>query len=73
MTVRIVLKEIRKKQGFSQKRLAESIGMSLQNIQNIEYGEAKSIPLDTLDKLCRALNCQPGELLVYIPSEGDDL
>ena len=67
--VKIVLKDIRKKRGLSQKRLAESIGMSLQNIQNIEYGEAKSIPLETLEKLCNALDCQVGDLLIHFPKQ----
>ena len=40
--------------------------MSLQNIQRIEYGDAKSIPLETLDRLCEALDCQPGDLLIKV-------
>jgi putative transcriptional regulator len=43
------------------------MGMSLQNIQRIEYGDAKSIPLETLDKLCEILDCQPGDLLIRVP------
>jgi putative transcriptional regulator len=66
--VEIVLKEVRKSKGLSQKRLAEALGMSLQNIQNIEYGSAKSIPLDTLSRLCEVLGCQPGDLLKYVPT-----
>lgn len=69
MVVKITLKETRKKKGLSQKRLAEAMGMSVQNIQNIEYGEAKSIPLDTLDKLCKTLSCQVWDLLIYIPDK----
>lgn len=69
MVVKICLKEARKKRGISQKKLAESIGMSIQNIQQIEYGKAKSIPLETLDKICRRLDCQVGEILVYVPSD----
>ncbi len=65
----ITLKEIRTKRGLSQNGLAQQVGMTLQNIQKIEYGQAKSIPLDTLDKLCKALNCQVGDILVYVPSD----
>jgi putative transcriptional regulator len=42
--------------------------MSLANVQKIEYGKAKSIPLDTLDKLCQILECEVGELLVRVPN-----
>ena len=68
--MKILLKEVRKSRKLSQNKLAQHVGMTLQNIQRIEYGDAKSIPLETLDKLCQALNCQPGDLLVWIP-DGD--
>ena len=45
--------------------------MSLANVQKIEYGKAKSIPLDTLDKLCQILECEVGELLVRVPDDSD--
>ena len=67
MTVKILLKQVRQSRKLSQNKLAQLVGMSLQNIQRIEYGDAKSIPLDTLDKLCEALNCQPGDLLIRVP------
>ena len=34
-------------------------------------GKAKHIPVDVLNKLCKALNCQPGDLLEYRPDEGE--
>jgi putative transcriptional regulator len=71
MTVKILLKQVREARNVSQNKLAQLIGMSLQNVQRIEYGDAKSIPLDTLDKLCEALNCQPGDLLIRFP-DGDN-
>ena len=66
MTVKVILKQIREKRGLSQNKLAQIMTMSLQNIQRIEYGDAKSIPLETLDRLCEALNCQPGDLLIKV-------
>ncbi len=71
MTVKITLKQVRQARNLSQNKLAQLIGMTLQNVQRIEYGEAKSIPLDTLDKLCEALNCQTGDLLVRIPDDDE--
>jgi putative transcriptional regulator len=67
MTVEVRLKKLRENQGLSQNALARKLEMSLANIQKIEYGKAKSIPLDTLEKLCLALDCGVGDLLVIIP------
>ncbi|MBS3029581.1 MAG: helix-turn-helix domain-containing protein [Dolichospermum sp. DET50] len=66
MTVIIRLKELRKNKDISQNELARLLEMSLANVQKIEYNKAKSIPLDTLERLCRVLGCQVGELLVLV-------
>lgn len=68
--MKILLQQVRKSRKLSQNKLAQLMGMSLQNIQRIEYGDAKSIPLETLDKLCDILDCQPGDLLIRVP-DGD--
>ena len=72
MTVKITLKQVREARNLSQNKLAQLIGMTLQNVQRIEYGDAKSIPLDTLDKLCEALDCQTGDLLVRVPNNDEE-
>lgn len=71
MAVRITLKQVRESRGMSQNKLAQAIGMTLQNVQKIEYGQAKSLTLRALDKLCATLNCQPGDLLQYDPVQHD--
>ncbi len=68
MPVKIKLKQLREDKGLSQNALARQLEMSLANIQKIEYGKAKSIPLDTLEKLCLALDCEVGDLLVIVKS-----
>lgn len=67
--MKVLLKEMRLKRGLSQNELARKIEMSLNAVQHIEY-KAKAIQLDTLGKLCSVLDCQPGDLLVWIP-DGD--
>jgi putative transcriptional regulator len=67
MAVIIRLRELRKRQGYSQNKLAKATGMSLQGLQRYEYGKAATMPLDTLDKFCRVLNCTPGDILQYAP------
>ncbi|MDJ0600476.1 MAG: helix-turn-helix transcriptional regulator [Crocosphaera sp.] len=74
--MKVLLQEIRKSQGLSQNDLARRTGMSPQNIQKIEQGEAKSLTFRTLGLFCQALNCQPGDILVYEDdpdSNGDPL
>lgn len=75
MPVKVLLQEVRKSQGLSQNDLARLIQMSPQNIQKIEQGDAKSLTFVTLERLCKALNCQPGDLLIYEdePIDGDNL
>ena len=72
MTVKVQLKEVRTARKISQNELARLLEMSLANVQKIEYGKAKSIPLDTLDKLCKVLKCEPGDLLQFIPDDEQD-
>jgi putative transcriptional regulator len=66
MPVEVRLKQLREDKGLSQNALARQLEMSLANIQKIEYGKAKSIPLDTLEKICLALDCEIGDLLVIV-------
>jgi putative transcriptional regulator len=67
MAVKVLLQEVRKSRGLSQNDLARISSMSPQNIQKIEQGDAKSITFQTLERLCKALKCQPGDLLVWVP------
>ena len=65
MSVKVLLQEVRKSKGLSQNELARLTNMSPQNIQKIEQGEAKSLTFKTLSRFCQALQCQPGDLLIY--------
>ena len=52
--------------------LAEEVGISNVNLSNIKTGKISAIRLTTLNGICRALDCQPGDILEYIPDEGED-
>lgn len=55
------------------KDLAERIGISPVNLSRIKTGKISAVRFSTLDAICRALDCQPGDLLEYIPDdEADD-
>ena len=51
------------------KELAERIGITEQNVSLLKSGKVKGVRFDTLEKICAALECQPGELLEYRPGE----
>ena len=55
------------KRKMSVTELAERVGITMANISILKNGKAKAIRIDTLDKICRALNCQPGDILEYKP------
>ncbi len=63
MPVLVTLKKVREGRGLSQNELARTTGYSLQNIQKIEQGRALSITFESLEKFCRVLQCQPGDIL----------
>ena len=52
--------------------LEEKTGISLNNLSILKTGKAKAVRFSTLNEVCRALHCQPGDLLQYVPDEGDE-
>ncbi|MDQ2670023.1 MAG: helix-turn-helix transcriptional regulator [Gemmatimonadota bacterium] len=50
--------------------LADLIGITPANLAVLKNGRAKAVRLSTLDALCRALDCQPGDLLRWEPGDG---
>jgi putative transcriptional regulator len=49
--------------------LAERVGITQANLSVLKNNKAKAIRFSTLEALCRELECQPGELIAYIPEE----
>ncbi|MBQ3881294.1 MAG: helix-turn-helix transcriptional regulator [Bacteroidales bacterium] len=47
--------------------LAEKIGISAANLSILKTGKAKAIRFTTLEAICKALDCQPGDILEYVP------
>jgi putative transcriptional regulator len=60
------LKEVRNMRELSQNQLAVKINMSPTNLQRYEQGRVKSIPFETLELFCEALDCEPGDLIVRV-------
>ena len=51
--------------------LAERIGITPANLSILKTGKAKAIRFSTLDAICQALDCQPGDILEYMPDATD--
>ncbi|HSR04475.1 MAG TPA: helix-turn-helix transcriptional regulator [Proteiniclasticum sp.] len=45
--------------------LSERVGITMANISNLKTGKAKAVRFTTLDAICRALDCQPGDILEF--------
>lgn len=51
--------------------LADQVGITLANMSVLKNGKAKAIRVETLDKICKALNCQPGDILEWQDDEDE--
>ena len=52
--------------------LAERVGITMANLSILKNGKARAIRFSTLEGICRALDCQPGDILEYRPDDTDD-
>ena len=57
--------------GMTQKELAEKTGIRPPTVSAICVGTVKHLPIDALDKICNVLDCQPADLMEYIPDENE--
>ncbi|GAA0305710.1 putative transcriptional regulator [Gracilibacillus halotolerans] len=57
------------KRKMSVTELSEKVGVTMSNISILKNGKAKAIRLSTLNEICKALDCQPGDILEYISDE----
>lgn len=69
MPIRIHIDVMLARRKMKSNELAEKIGITPQNLSVLKTGRAKAIRLSTLAALCRHLECQPGDLLEFIPEE----
>ena len=63
--IRINLDVMMARRKMSLTELAERVGITLANLSVLKTGKARAIRFSTLDALCQALDCQPGDLLEY--------
>lgn len=57
------------KRKMSVTELADSVGITMSNLSILKNGKAKAIRISTLEAICKALDCQPGDILEYRSEE----
>ena len=60
------------KRKMSVTELSERVGITMANISILKNGKAKAIKLSTLNSICKALNCQPGDILEYVEDSKEE-
>lgn len=65
MTIRINIDVMLAKRKMSVTELADEVGITISNISILKNGHAKAIRFTTLEGICKALDCQPGDILQY--------
>ncbi len=69
MPIQIQLDELLYARRMSLTELSRIVGVTLPNLSILKTGKARAIRFSTLEAICRALDCQPGDLLVHVPDE----
>lgn len=73
MSIIINLDVMMAKRKKSLTELAGEVDITLANLSILKNNKAKAVRLETLDAICKALSCQPGDILEYVPdAEGGD-
>lgn len=67
MGIIVNLDVVMAKRKMSLNELSEKVDLTLSNLSILKTGKAKAIRFSTLEALCNALDCQPGDLLEYVP------
>lgn len=70
MAVIVKLDDLLHQRRMTLTELADKVGITLANLSVLKTGRARAIRFSTLDALCAALDCQPGDLLAQVPGAG---
>ncbi len=69
MPIRVNLAVLLAERNVKSKDLAAAIGITEANLSLLRQGKVKGMRFDTLEAICRSLDCQPGDLLKYVEEE----
>ncbi|MBS0491062.1 MULTISPECIES: helix-turn-helix transcriptional regulator [unclassified Phenylobacterium] len=71
MPIRVNLDRVLLQRRMSLTELADRVGVTIANLSILKTGKARAVRFSTLSALCRELDCQPGDLLIYEPGPDD--
>ncbi len=71
MPIRINLDVMLAKRKMRLGELSERVGVSATNLSILKTGKAKAVRFSTLEAICAALDCQPGDILEYVPDDSE--
>lgn len=71
MSIIVNLDVMMAKRKMSLNELSEKVGLTLSNLSILKTGKAKAIRFSTLEAICEALNCQPGDILEYVTEKNE--
>ena len=71
MTIKVKLDRVLLDRKMSLTQLADRVGITMANLSILKTGKARAVRFSTLDLLCKELDCQPADILVYEPAEDE--
>lgn len=71
MPIIVTLDVMLAKRKMRSKELAQRIDVTEPNLSLLKSGKVRGMRFETLEKICRVLDCQPGDLFTYVPGEAD--
>jgi putative transcriptional regulator len=72
MAILVTLDDVLHDRRMTLSELAERVDITLANLSILKTGKARAIRFSTLDAICEALSCQPGDILRFEPGEAED-
>jgi putative transcriptional regulator len=72
MAIHVTLDDVLHARRMTLSELAGRVDITLANLSILKTGKARAIRFSTLDAICEALSCQPGDILRFIPDEAED-
>lgn len=72
MAIRIDLDVMLARRKMSMTELSSRVGITMANLSILKNGKAKAVRFSTLNEICKALECQPGDILIYEETEDEE-
>jgi putative transcriptional regulator len=72
MAIAVKLDDLLHARRMTLTELAERVGITIVNLSILKTGKARAIRFSTLEAICAALSCQPGDILEYLPGAAQD-